>query len=176
MISTVKKATQVNCGTRSSASAKAETTAGKKSRRTVVQHVPANFTVLMPRRSGRQVDPDSNPTHASRPPLTQPQGLISRLSLTVVSTAQQGRTFQYSVGTSLWVGRGKGAGLRFPHDRKISRKHLQLDIDVDAVRLFDLESLNGTRVNGFPVRVARLQSGDVIEIGRTVLLVHLETR
>ena len=176
MISTAKTATQVNCGTNPPALAQAETTAGKKSRRTVVRHVPANFTVLMPRRSGRQLDPDLNPSQPSQPALTQPQCLISMLSLTVMSTAQQGRTFQYSVGSSLWVGRGKGAGLRFPHDRKISRKHLQLDIDVDAVRLFDLESLNGTRVNGFPVRVARLQNGDVIEIGLTVLLVELETR
>ena len=148
----------------------------KKSRRHLVQHVPANFTVLMARRSGRQIDPDSDPRRVPQPVALEQPGLISRLSLTVMSTAQKGRTFHYSVGTSLWIGRGRGAGLRFPHDRKISRSHLQLDIDVDAVRLFDLESLNGTRVNGLPVRVARLQSGDVIEIGLTVLLVHLETR
>lgn len=144
--------------------------------RTPVQHVSTEYTVLIPRRSGAQIDPDRNLSALVQPAPHHDGRLISTLSLTVLSESSFGREDRFASGTSLWVGRGRAMGLRFADDRKVSRFHAQIDIDQDAVRLFDMDSLNGTRVNGRRVRIARLRDGDIIEIGLTILLVRLKTR
>ena len=55
-------------------------------------------------------------------------------------------------------------------DEGISREHaiLLFDDDVEAYTIEDLQSTNGTKVNGTPVRSATLQHGDSIQIGHTL--------
>ncbi len=55
-------------------------------------------------------------------------------------------------------------------DDGISREHAILVYDEDSgeFTIEDLQSTNGTRVNGKRVRGATLQEGDEIQIGRTV--------
>jgi hypothetical protein len=47
----------------------------------------------------------------------------------------------------------------------VSRHHARLERDGGELRVVDLGSTNGTRVNGEPVRVARLRPGDEISFG-----------
>ncbi|MEQ8677449.1 MAG: DUF3662 and FHA domain-containing protein [Aggregatilineales bacterium] len=55
-------------------------------------------------------------------------------------------------------------------DLAVSRHHVQLRLIDDRYTLFDAQSTTGTRVNGVQVKEHRLQSGDVILIGKTKLL------
>ena len=55
-------------------------------------------------------------------------------------------------------------------DDGISREHaiILYDADSDSYGLEDLQSTNGTQVNGKRVRSVTLQNGDEVQVGRTV--------
>jgi len=55
-------------------------------------------------------------------------------------------------------------------DPQISRKHLQLRAEKGSYLLFDLSSTGGTFINNKPVSSAKLKPGDVIRIGKTLLI------
>jgi len=70
------------------------------------------------------------------------------------------------------IGRAPEAELRVQH-ASVSRRHATIRIDDGTLRVADLGSHNGTRVNGEPVGEARaLASGDVVTVGDVVLVVH----
>jgi len=57
-------------------------------------------------------------------------------------------------------------------DTQVSRCHAMLLVQDDAVLLLDMESSNGTSVNGAPARPDEpvlLANGDVVVIGRVLL-------
>jgi Protein of unknown function (DUF3662)/Inner membrane component of T3SS, cytoplasmic domain len=56
-------------------------------------------------------------------------------------------------------------------DPLVSRHHLRLQSRRGALILTDLESLNGSRVNGIAVTEVALGDGDRIQVGNTVLVV-----
>ncbi|HMI91898.1 MAG TPA: sigma 54-interacting transcriptional regulator [Polyangiales bacterium] len=58
------------------------------------------------------------------------------------------------------------------HQTRVSRRHAQVELAADARswQLEDLQSRNGTFVNGERVERAQLRDGDVIRIGSTLLL------
>ncbi|MFI5226521.1 MAG: FhaA domain-containing protein [Candidatus Limnocylindrales bacterium] len=56
-------------------------------------------------------------------------------------------------------------------DPLVSRHHLRLQSRRGALILTDLESLNGSRVNGIAVTEVALGGGDRIQVGNTVLVV-----
>src|SRR6266850_419671 len=57
-----------------------------------------------------------------------------------------------------------------PPDMSLSRRHSVLVTDHDCVTLTDLESVNGTFVNGIPVKARVLEHGDQIKVGESVFL------
>lgn len=57
-------------------------------------------------------------------------------------------------------------------DGMASRYHCVIEKGVDGLRVRDLDSSNGTRVNGQVVKTFRLGDGDVVQIGRTTITVH----
>lgn len=70
------------------------------------------------------------------------------------------------------IGRAPEVELRVSH-ASVSRRHATIRIDDGVVRIADLGSHNGTRVNGEPVSEARaLASGDVATVGDVVLVLH----
>ena len=71
-------------------------------------------------------------------------------------------------------GREPGAGGIVVDDARASRRHCKLESDGAQWRLTDLESSNGTRVNGVPVNVAWLADGDRIEIGAAIFVWQAE--
>ncbi len=62
------------------------------------------------------------------------------------------------------LGRGTKNEIVIP-DISMSRSHAAIDKYKEGFRLRDLESGNGTVVNGYRIRVAQLRNGDIIEIG-----------
>jgi pSer/pThr/pTyr-binding forkhead associated (FHA) protein len=57
-------------------------------------------------------------------------------------------------------------------DRYISRKHAKLCADAEGLRLVDLQSRNGTKVDGHPVvDQTALEVGKPFVVGRTTLRV-----
>ena len=70
------------------------------------------------------------------------------------------------------IGRAPEAELRVQH-ASVSRRHAAIRIDDGVLRVSDLGSHNGTRVNGELVADTRtLASGDVVGVGDIVLVVH----
>ena len=67
----------------------------------------------------------------------------------------------------LTVGRDRGNTLSID-DSVISRRHCVLECEGGSWRLRDLNSTNGTYVNGLPVQQRALEDGDQIQIGRSL--------
>ncbi len=71
--------------------------------------------------------------------------------------------------TQLSVGRDSANDLCL-RDRAVSRRHFTISKTDAAFQLIDLESHNGTFVNGIPVRRKLLAHGDTIRVGRCELV------
>lgn len=74
-------------------------------------------------------------------------------------------------GRPLTIGRARENGLVL-HDSRVSRFHGRLQARRGALVYTDLDSTNGTRVNGVPVSEVVLGEGDRLELGNTVLVVE----
>ena len=90
-------------------------------------------------------------------------------SLFVVRGRDQGRHFQLSQSV-LRLGREAGSDIQL-FDSEASRTHAEVRMQQDGTwELLDLNSSNGTRVNGEVVSRHALRSGDRIEIGDTLMI------
>ncbi len=74
-------------------------------------------------------------------------------------------------GERLVIGRLKACDICLA-DANASREHAALEREGAGWAVVDLESTNGTLLNGAPVRRERLRDGDVITIGITELIFH----
>jgi hypothetical protein len=93
---------------------------------------------------------------------------MALIILRVLDGADRGRVFE-NVPTPLTIGREEGNSVQL-NDERVSRCHLKIQDDDEKLVLTDLESTNGTKVNGENVRAWILRPGDVIALGRSVLL------
>lgn len=66
------------------------------------------------------------------------------------------------------VGREAGCALVLD-DTMVSRSHFRIEQRDDAYLVVDLESMNGTIVNGTGCKTAKARAGDIIKIGMTVI-------
>ena len=86
----------------------------------------------------------------------------------VLEGIDKGRTYR-ELPTPITIGREEGNLLRL-NDERVSRFHAKVQFDNEEIILTDLESTNGTRVNGHVVQIRRLRPGDRIGVGRSLLL------
>src|ERR1700693_4783489 len=86
----------------------------------------------------------------------------------VLEGIDKGRIFR-DLSTPVTIGREEGNLLRL-NDERVSRYHAKVQQDADDIILTDLESTNGTRVNGTVVQIRRLRFGDRVCVGRSLLL------
>jgi diguanylate cyclase (GGDEF)-like protein len=91
-----------------------------------------------------------------------------RAYLIVLAGTNVGEMFRIDAGES-FVGRGQVASVRL-NDDGISRKHARLVQSSGEVMIEDLDSANGTVVNGVPVKMQILKDGDKIRLGSTTIL------
>jgi two-component system cell cycle response regulator len=71
--------------------------------------------------------------------------------------------------TETVIGRATDAAVRLKDDG-VSRKHARIIHDNNAISVEDLNSANGTLVNGHRIQHAALQDGDKIQVGSTTIL------
>lgn len=93
---------------------------------------------------------------------------MSLVTLRVLDGADRGCVFE-NLPIPVTVGREEGNSVQL-NDERVSRYHLKIQEDQQKFVLTDLESTNGTRVNGEAVQLWILRPGDVISVGRCVLL------
>jgi len=93
---------------------------------------------------------------------------MALVTLRVLDGADRGRIYE-NQPTPLTIGREEGNSIQL-NDERISRFHIKIQEDDNKLVLTDLESTNGTKVNGETVKLWILRHGDVISLGRTVLL------
>ena len=92
--------------------------------------------------------------------------------LIITAGPQEGREIPICAGTMV-IGRAtaKANWDIALQDRAVSRPHAQVEWQDDRFTLTDLESANGTLVNGEMIaEPTTLQDGDVLELGETTLL------
>ncbi|MGA2616260.1 MAG: FHA domain-containing protein [Thermoguttaceae bacterium] len=93
---------------------------------------------------------------------------MSLITLRILDGADRGRIFE-DVPTPLTLGREEGNPVQL-NDERISRFHLKIQEDEGKLVLTDLESTNGTKVNGENVQLCLVRPGDMISLGRTLVL------
>ena len=76
-----------------------------------------------------------------------------------------------TVGVRVLVGKGPACDLRLS-DPLVSRRHASFEVTRSSLRVTDLESTNGTAVNGVPIDAAYVGAGDRVRMADTVLLVE----
>jgi predicted component of type VI protein secretion system len=86
----------------------------------------------------------------------------------VLEGVDKGRVFR-DMPIPVTIGREEGNALRL-NDERVSRYHAKVQAEEGDIILTDLDSTNGTRVNGTAVQIRRLRAGDQVSIGRTMLL------
>jgi pSer/pThr/pTyr-binding forkhead associated (FHA) protein len=93
---------------------------------------------------------------------------MALVTFQILEGVDKGRVFR-ELPTPVTIGREEGNVLRL-NDERVSRFHAKIQFDNGEVILTDLESTNGTRVNGNVVQIRRLRAGDRVGIGRSLLL------
>jgi hypothetical protein len=94
--------------------------------------------------------------------------LMAQITLRVLDGADRGRVFE-DLATPVTIGREEGNSLQL-NDERVSRFHVKIQEDQDKIVITDLESTNGTKVNGEDIQLRILRYGDIVSLGRSVLL------
>ena len=95
-------------------------------------------------------------------------------TLRTVTDADRAKTFRLLPGAVRTLGRATGADF-IVDAALVSRVHCRLTaLPGGELEVRDLESTNGTFVNGERVEVARLVSGDRLQVGRMELVAILD--
>jgi len=94
---------------------------------------------------------------------------MALVTLRMLDGADRGQVFD-DIPTPFTIGREEGNPVQL-NDERVSRFHLKIQEDDGNLVLTDLESTNGTKVNGENVQLSLVRPGDIIALGRTVALV-----
>lgn len=93
-------------------------------------------------------------------------------TLWLIGLEGKARKVRLPINTPLLVGRGASNHIVLD-DPRISRQHARLTPERDGTYLYDLNSGNGTVVNGIVVTKHKLQPNDVVRFGRYAFRVDL---
>lgn len=93
---------------------------------------------------------------------------MADVTFQVLEGLERGEIF-WNLPTPVTIGREEDNHIRL-NDERVSRFHAKVQEDNGCVILTDLESTNGTRVNGHAVKMRVLQVGDQVLIGRCLLV------
>ena len=93
---------------------------------------------------------------------------MAHITLRVLDGADRGRVYD-QMTAPITIGREEGNNIQL-NDERVSRFHLKIQEDHGKLVLTDLESTNGTKVNGETIQLRILRFGDMIAVGRSILL------
>lgn len=98
---------------------------------------------------------------------------MSIATLLVVHGPNQGTRYSVEEGSrETTIGRSVGCDIRLD-DSEVSRRHVIIQCNGDSFSARDLNSANGTRLNGRFIETSALNHGDAIRIGTTLLSFQL---
>lgn len=98
----------------------------------------------------------------------RPPHPMAQITLQVIDGADRGKVYG-DLSTPVTIGREEGNSIQL-NDERISRFHLKIQDDQSKLVLTDLESTNGTKVNGEDISLRILRYGDMISLGCSVLV------
>ncbi len=93
---------------------------------------------------------------------------MEEITLRVLDGCDRGRVYS-ALRTPITIGREEGNTIQL-NDERVSRFHVKIQEDNARLVLTDLESTNGTKINGEDIQLRILRYGDLISVGRSVLL------
>ena len=93
---------------------------------------------------------------------------MTGITIRVLDGADRGRVYD-NLEPPITIGREEGNTIQL-NDERISRYHVKIQEDHNRLVITDLESTNGTKVNNEDVQLRILRFGDMIQLGRSVLL------
>ena len=115
----------------------------------------------------------SAPESGVKPPLSAgPPGVAS---LHAEKGPLAGKTFVVAEARPFLIGRSKRAQIVVP-DPLVSRRHCQIELRAGNFFVRDLDSINGTLVNGKRVSVSALADGDRLQVGKSVFLFRAQAK
>ncbi|HEX7601445.1 MAG TPA: FHA domain-containing protein, partial [Polyangiaceae bacterium] len=91
-----------------------------------------------------------------------------RAYMIVLTGSNVGEMYRLQAGETV-IGRASTVAIKLGDDG-ISRRHARVIVEGTVVRIEDLQSSNGTLVNGARVDSQTLKDGDKIQIGSTTIL------
>ncbi len=123
--------------------------------------------------------PPQAPVKATPSPAADPDATVlsesthGRAAIRSIRLVGEAGTFQLEQGKHT-VGRSRSAGMHV-QSRDISRAHAELIVTPTSVTVQDLESVNGTTINGAPVGAGRqpLHDGDQVSFGSVTFTLEL---
>ena len=95
------------------------------------------------------------------------------ITLKILHGADRGKVYK-DLEPPMTVGREEGNDIQL-NDERVSRCHFKVQRDNDRLVLTDLDSTNGTKVNGVECQLKILRHGDLIAVGRSLMLVGSES-
>ncbi len=93
---------------------------------------------------------------------------MGEVTIRILDGADRGSLFE-DMATPVTIGREEGNDIQL-NDERVSRYHIKIQEDHEKLVLTDLQSTNGTKVNGEEIQLRILRHGDMIALGRSVLL------
>ncbi len=97
---------------------------------------------------------------------------MTGVTIKILHGADRGKVF-HDISPPLTIGREEGNSIQL-NDERVSRCHFKIQRDNDRLVLTDLDSTNGTKVNGDECQLKILRHGDLIAVGRTLMLLGTE--
>ena len=93
---------------------------------------------------------------------------MALVTIRILDGPDKGKRFN-QLATPVTIGREEGNLIQL-NDHRVSRHHLKIYENGNVVIITDLQSTNGTKVNGELVRTWQLHPGDLITLGQSILL------
>jgi predicted component of type VI protein secretion system len=93
---------------------------------------------------------------------------MATVTFQIIDGVDKGRIYAH-METPVTLGREEGNVIRL-NDERVSRFHAKVQEDHGQIVLTDLDSTNGTTINGEQVQLRLLRAGDQVIIGRSKLI------
>ena len=93
---------------------------------------------------------------------------MARATLLVINGPNRGNRYEISSEEEVVIGRSVGSRVRLD-DSEVSRQHVRISHNGSDFIVIDLNSANGTQLNGQTVTEKRLRNGDSLRLGTTLL-------
>ncbi len=91
---------------------------------------------------------------------------MTGVTIKVLHGSDRGKVYE-GLEPPLTVGREEGNDIQL-NDERVSRCHLKIQRDNERLVLTDLDSTNGTKVNGVECQLKILRHGDLVAVGRSL--------